>query len=243
MHHFELDAALGDHVGRDGRVDAAGEQADRHAAHADRQTARALFSGAVDIGRIVANLNVDDELGVVDIDLARRERLMQRAADLLGDLDRRQGEGLVGALALDLEALRRAHVARKVLLRRGDDLLDVLFARQRLRNGDDAEDLLAALKRGLNVALVVLRLDVDGALLGVDAEIAAFRHAAVDVRHQLIFEAAAVQALEHDLAELAQDHFMHWYCSPHLLWPLPHRRKMRLNFRCLRIWQAFPLCG
>lgn len=52
------------------------------------------------------------------------------------------------------------------------------------------EDLLAALKRGLDVALVVLRLDVDGALLGVDAEIAAFRHATVDVRHQLIFEAA-----------------------------------------------------
>ena len=86
----------------------------------------------MDIGRIVANFDMHDELGVVDVDLARWERLMQRAADLLGDLDRRQGEGLVGALALDLEAPGRAHLARKVLLRRGDDLLDVLFARQRL---------------------------------------------------------------------------------------------------------------
>ena len=99
---------------------------------------------------------------------------MQRAADLLGNLDGRQGEGLVSALTLDLEAPGRAHLARKVIFRRGDDLLDVLFARQRLRNGNDAEDLLAALKRGLDVALVILGLDIDGALLGVDAEIAAF---------------------------------------------------------------------
>ena len=75
---------------------------------------------------------MDDELGVVDVDLAGRERLMERPAHLLGKLDRRQGEGLIGALALDLEALRRAHFIGKVLLRRGDDLLDVLFARQRL---------------------------------------------------------------------------------------------------------------
>ena len=39
--------------------------------------------------------------------------------------------------------------------------------------------------------------------------------AAVDVGLQFILKAAAVQALEHDLAELAQDHFMHWCCSPH----------------------------
>ena len=215
MHHFKLDAALCDHVGRNRRVDAAGKKAHRHAAHADRQTARALFSGAVDIGRIVANFNVDDELGVVDVDLAGRERLMERPADLLGKLDRRQGEGLVGALALDLEALRRAHFIGKVLLRRGNDLLHVLLAGQCLGNGDDAEDLLAALKGRVNVAVFVLGLDVDGALLGIDTEIAAFCHAAVDVRHQLIFKAAAVEPLEHDLAELAQDHFMHWCCSPH----------------------------
>ena len=73
-----------------------------------------------------------DELGVVDVDLAHWERLMQRAADLLGDLDGRQGKCLVGALTLDLEAPGRAHLARKVIFRRGDDLLDVLFARQRL---------------------------------------------------------------------------------------------------------------
>ena len=169
----------------------------------------------MDVGRVVANFNVDDELGVVDVDLAGRERLMERPADLLGKLDRRQGEGLVGALALDLEALRRAHFIGKVLLRRGNDLLHVLLAGQGLGNGDDAEDLLAALKGRVNVAVFVLGLDVDGALLGVDTEIAAFCHAAVDVRHQLIFKAAAVEPLEHDLAELAQDHFMHWCCSPH----------------------------
>ena len=243
MHHFELHAALCDHVGRNGRVDAAGKEAHRHAAHADRQTARASLGRAVDVGRVVSNFNVDDELGIVDVDLAGRERLMERPADLLGKLDGRQGKGLVGALALDLEALRCAHLVGKVFLCRADDLLHVLLTRQGLGNGDDAEDLLAALKGRFNVAVFVLRLDIDGALLGVDTEIAAFCHAAVDVRHQLIFKAAAVEPLEHDLAELAQDHFMHWYCSPHLLWPLPHRRKMRLNFRCLRIWQAFSLCG
>ena len=82
-------------------------------------------------------------------------------------------------------------------------------------DGDDAEDLLAGGVGGGEVALVVYRLNINGTLLGVDAEIAALRRAAAQVSDQLVLKAAAVEALEDHLAELAQDHFTHGGSSPY----------------------------
>ena len=151
---------------------------------------------------------------------------MQRAADLLGELNGGEREGFVRALALDLEILRAGKFRGEVILGGADDGLHVLFTGQGAADGDDAEDLLAGgVGRG-KVALVVHRLNINGTLLGVDAEIAALRRAAAQVSNQLILKAAAVEALEDHLAELAQDHFTHGGSSPYRpCAPLPRRER------------------
>ena len=226
MDHFKRYAALCHHVGRDGRVDAAGEQRHGAAAHADGQSARTRLGGSVDVGRVVADLDKHRQLGVVDVDRATRERLMQRAADLLGELNGGEREGFVRALALNLEILRAGKFWGKVILSGADDSLHVLFTGQGAADGDDAEDLLAGGVGGGEVALVVHRLNINGTLLGVDAEIAALRRAAAQISDQLILKAAAVEALEDHLAELAQDHFTHGGSSPYRpCAPLPRRER------------------
>ena len=155
---------------------------------------------------------------------------MQRAADLLGELNGGEREGFVRTLALDLEILRAGKFRGKVILGGADDGLHVLFTGQGAADGDDAEDLLAGGVGGGEVALVVHRLDIDGALFGIDTEIAALRRAAAQVSDQFVLKAAAVEALEDHLAELAQDHFTHGDSSPYRPCAQPPRRERRYYF-------------
>ena len=106
MNHFERHAALCHHVGGDGRVDAAGESDTALPPMPMGSPPAPASAGLVDVGRVVAELDKHRQLGVVDVDRAARERLMQRAADLLGELNGGEREGFVRTLALDLEILR-----------------------------------------------------------------------------------------------------------------------------------------
>ena len=227
MHGDQVDAAFGDHVAGDGGVDAAGEQRYGIAVAAHRHASRAGVGRGVDVGRVVAHLQMHDELRVIHVHLRLREGVRELAADVLAELDARQGEALVGALALDLEALCRAHGLRKDGLRAVGDGVLVLRAGARAGQGDDAEDLFHGLVGAVDVRLAVSRLHIDGRLHGVDAPVAEGGEPPLHVGDQPLLEEAAVLPLEDQLALLEKDDIVVHRCQTPYIAASPPKRKVR----------------
>ena len=209
VQHFQLYATLGHHIAGHRGVDTAGQQGHGVAAHADGQTAGGGFGRAVNVGGILTDLHKHGQLGVVHVYLCIGEGFSQMAAHILAQLNGAEGEGLVGPLAFHFEAAGSTHGVAQVGLGRLQNGVLVLLAGQGTGHGDDAEDLLAGGHGGAHVAGGLGGLHIDGALLGVDLELAEAADPAADVAHEFHFKAAAVQALEDHLAQLAKDHFLH----------------------------------
>ena len=83
MDALDFHAAFGDHIARNRRVNAAGEQNCCASAGSGRQAACTRNRRAVDIGRSLTDLDIDSIIGIVDINQNVREFLCQPAADLL----------------------------------------------------------------------------------------------------------------------------------------------------------------
>ena len=215
MHHFQLHAPAGDHVGGHRAVQPTGEQAHRPAAHADRQSACAGNRGGVNVGVLFPNLHVYRKVGRVHLRLFM-EKLRQLAADILGNLNRIHGELLVRSSALHLKRLGFCKFIRKIGLGGLHNGVHSFVAGHGPGHGHNAEDLPRRLIGGLHVAFLRLRLHINGALADIDLKAAAVLHAAADVAHQLILKAAAVQALEHHLAQLQKQHFIVVHIVPPL---------------------------
>ena len=201
MHHFQLHAPAGNHIGGNGAVQTAGEQAHRPAAHADGQAAGAGDRGRVDIGVLLPDLHINRQIRMVHIRF-HVEELPQLAAYILGDLDGVHGELLVCPAALHLEGSGLGKFIRQIGLGGLHNGVHLLGARDGAGHRHDAEHLTGSLEGGLHVAVLGLRLHIDSALANVDLEAAAGLHPAADIAHQLILKAAAVQALQHHLAQL-----------------------------------------
>ena len=209
VQQLQLYAPLGDHIAGHGAVDAAGQQADRVAAHADGQAAGGGFRRAVDIGRVLPYLQIDRQLRIVDVHGQMGKGVVERAAHPLAQLDGAHGEGFVGTLALHLEGFCRQQRRAQILLRGGEDGLLLLGTGHGPGDGDDAEHLLAGVVSRRQIAGLLRRLHIDGGLAGVNLELAVPLGATADVAHQLHLKAVAVQALEHHLAQLAKNDLMH----------------------------------
>ena len=95
MHRHQTHTAIGDEIGADGAVDAAGEQRDGAAVTSHGHAARAGLGLGVDVGRHFAHLEVDGELGIMHLGMRVRIRLGEQAADILAELDARERETLV----------------------------------------------------------------------------------------------------------------------------------------------------
>ena len=202
-------AALGDHIARDWRVDAAREEHCRASACAGRKAARAGNRGTVDIGRRLADLDVHNVGGIMDIDRDVREFFCDPAADFLGDLDGVEGEALVRAFGLDLEALLRGKLVSEVLYDSFENRVQVLFTGAAAAHRRDTENRAAGFPRAVQVALVVQGLDIKGRLRDRDLKLAKFRHTPAGVGFELVFKDAAVLSLEDDFAKLQQKKFFH----------------------------------
>ena len=111
------------------------------AAGAYRQTARSLDLGAVDIGGMVADLDHDLQLGVVDIDPQVMVLIQQVGAQFAADLGAFHRVGLVGALGLDLKGAHTAQFLAKVGLGGLADGIKILGALDRTAELDDAEHM------------------------------------------------------------------------------------------------------
>ena len=201
MHHFQLHAPAGDHIGGNGAVQTAGKQAHRPAAHADGQAAGAGDGGRVDIGVLLPDLHINRQIRMVHIRF-HVEELPQLAAYILGDLDGVHGELLVCPAALHLEGSGLGKFIRQIGLGGLRNGVHLLGTRDGAGHRHDAEHLTGSLEGGLHVAVLGLRLHIDSALANVDLEAAAGLHPAADIAHQLILKTAAVQALQHHLAQL-----------------------------------------
>ena len=203
--HLQGQAPLGHHPGGHGGVDAAGQQGDRSAPHAHRQTACAGGGVGVDIGRKVTDLHVDHHVGVVHIGPQMLEGLVQLTAHKLGQLDGGHGEGLVGPLGLHLEGLGLHEVVVQVGLGGLQDGLGGLVAGLGPGQAHHAEEVLQGLKGAVHVAVQALGLHVSNGLAGVDAELAVLLQTAAGVGHEAVLEVVAVQALQDHLAHFHQD--------------------------------------
>ena len=201
VHHFQLHAPAGNHIGGNGAVQTAGKQAHRPAAHADGQAAGAGDRGRVDIGVLLPDLHINRQIRMVHIRF-HVEELPQLTAYILGDLDGVHRELLVRPAALHLEGSGLGKFIRQIGLGGLHNGVHLLGARDGAGHRHDSEHLTGSLEGGLHVAVLGLRLHIDSALANVDLEAAAGLHPAADIAHQLILKAAAVQALQHHLAQL-----------------------------------------
>ena len=206
---FQLHAALGDHIAGDGRVDAAGEQHHRPAADARGQAACARLRRAVDIGRMVAHLDINRVFRMPHIHRQRGHGLRNASADFLGNGDGGQGEALVRALGFNLEGRGAAQIVAQIFHRGAENIVQILFAGTAAAQAHNAENVVTGLPRPLQIAGFLLRFDVDRGLHDVHAEFAIRAHPAADVRFQAVFKLEAVAALEDDLALLEKNDVLH----------------------------------
>ena len=209
MNALNFYAALGDHIARDRRVDTARQQHRRTSSRAGGKAACTGNGGTVDIGRCLADLDVHNVAGIVHIDRDVREFLRNPAADFLGDLDGVEGEALVRALGLDLEALLHGKLVAEVFHDSLENRVQVLFTGAAAAHRRDTENRAAGFPRAVQVALVVQRLNIKGRLRDGDLKLAKFRHTPAGVGFELVFKDAAVLSLEDDFAKLQQKKFFH----------------------------------
>ena len=202
MHHLQCQAALGHHVAGHRGVNAAGEQCHSTSAHTHRQAASARLRVGVDIAGKVADFQVDDQLRIVDVHLQMRVGFREQAAYVLAQLDGGHGEGLVAALGLHLEALGVFQVLVQIGTGGLEKGVRVLLAGFGTGQAHDAKQLLHGLPCAVQIAGLLQRFHVDDGLTGDGADAAVGVEAALEVAHQPLFKATAVQAFQDDLAHL-----------------------------------------
>ena len=118
-------------------------------------------------------------------------------------------EGLVRALGLHLEGLDPAQHLAQVLLGHLADGIKVLFADGGTAEPGNAEHLGHPAEGLVHVDVLVLGLDVQGALGHAEFELAQVLQAVADLLDQLGLKGAAVQALEGHFALEGHDDFSH----------------------------------
>jgi len=151
---------------------------------------------------------------MVDVHLQMGEGVVQLPAHILGKGDGGHGKGLVRPFGLHFEGLCRQKEVAEVGLGGLQHGVGRLLARSGPGEADHAEKFFHGGIGAVHIAGVVLRLHIGGGLAGVYLEVAVGAQPADGVRHQFFLKAAAVQPLEHQLAQLQQNHFVQ---SIHLL--------------------------
>ena len=136
-------------------------------------------------------------------------KLGQIAADLTTDLGRAQRELLVGTLGVDLKGPGVLQALAQVGLGGLLDLVHIIGTEHGLGDRVDAEDADGGLQSRFHIDIGIHGLDIDGRLHIPDIKLADALHTVLDRADQLIFKAAAIEALKDQLAALEQQYFLH----------------------------------
>ena len=158
---------------------------------------------------MVADLDHDLQLGIVDIDPQVMVLIQQVGAKLAADLGAFHRVSLVGALGLDLKGAHTAQFLAKVGLGGLADGIKILGALDRTAELDDAEHMGNAAERLVHVKAVLLRLDKNGALRLIDLELAQRLQPPADDLGEPCLKLGAVQPLQCHFALIGEDDFFH----------------------------------
>ena len=214
MHGIETNAALGDHEACNGAVDTAGEEEKSLAVGADGHTADCLFLTCADISGVITNLYADGDLGVVNVHaLSSVGFLKNYSADLCGNFGRGEREFLVGALCFYLEGARVLDVGHELRFHGVQDGIHILFRFDGAVDCGNTEGVFCNAVSAVDICVFVERLDVYGALHGVDFEIAVGSGSALQNVTQKLFEVRTVCSLKGDLAVFAKNDLFHYAIS------------------------------
>ena len=187
--------------GRDRRIDAAREQADDPPAHADRQPARARVL-AEEVERLVRQrLDVDGQLGVVQIDVPPA-RLLDPPADFALDLRRGHRKPLVGAPHRHAERSRVFGI--EIAQDLAGDRVDVERCPSRAGEVPGTEHLRQAIPHAGPVGAIT-EDDLDAPLEGAHLPDVEVRRRLPDVPDEPRHEPRPVLPLERDLRVVNDD--------------------------------------
>ena len=211
MHGIETDTALSDHKAGDGAVDAAGEQQKSLAVGADGHAADCLFLACADICGVIADFHAHGDLGMVNVDALFAVGFLQNdGADLGGDFGRCERKFLVGALCFYLEGAHVLDIGHELRFNGIQDSIHVFFRFDRTVDRGNAEGVFGNAISAVDVCELIERLDVEGALYGIDLEFSVGGGSALEDVAQKLFEIRAVCSLEGDLAVFAKNDLFHY---------------------------------
>ena len=206
---LQLHTALGHHKACNGAVDTAAEKQKTFACRTDGKAACAVFLRGVHVGISVAHFHADHRFGIVQIHFASANGSEQHTAHLCGNLRRLQRERFIGSFSIHTKPLDTRHFRGQIGARRFADGFHILFAFCRAADLDDAKNLFCGIIHTVEIARVLLRHDIHGALHHRHLEFAIRSASAAQGAQQSRLKLIAVRTLEHDLAKLAQDNFFH----------------------------------
>ena len=209
MDGLHLYAALCHHIGSHGGIDAPGQQAHGSAAHPGGQTARAGLRGAVDIGSQIPDLHIHGVRRMMHVHPAGGMGFRQPAADFLGNADGIQRERLVGALGLHLEGFRTVQIVAQIALNGFKNGVQVLLTGTAAAQAHHTEDGFAGIPGAVHIRFFVHGLHIHRRLHEIHIKIAVGLHSAADILSQAALKLTLVGTLQHHLAQLHQENFVH----------------------------------
>ena len=202
MDRLNLHTTLCHHIGSNGRIDTAGQQAHGSAAHTGGQATGTGFRRTMDISCQITNFHIDCVVRTMDIHLHIGMSLCQSTTDLLRELDGIQGEALVGALGLHLEGLGAIQLLAQIIFNRLKNGIHILFAGTAAAQTHHTENAPASFPCAIHIALLIHRLHIQSGLHQIHVEFAISLHTAANVLAQTAFKLALIGALQDDLAQL-----------------------------------------
>ena len=201
MYGLDFHTPLGHHIGRYGRVNAAGQQAHGSAANAGGKTSRAGQRGAVHIGGVIPDLHIHGVFRMVHIHRNAGVGFRQPAADFLRNGDGAHGKLLVGPLGFHLKGFGAVQLIPQILLHGCKNGVQVLFTGAAAADAVHAEDAFTGFPGTFHIRVLILRLHIYRRLQDIHIKITVGLHASADILPKFVLKLALVGTLENDFSQ------------------------------------------
>ena len=209
MHRDYLQSAPGHPVSGDGAVNAARKQQRGPSAAAHRDPARAGQLRAVDISPLFSDFHRYAAVRVVQIHPQMWEGIQNNASQFAADGGGVHTKAFVGALCIHAEAPRGGKFPAKVVQRLPANGIPVFFSNPRTAKRGNSKHRLQPAQCLSHVDILLQRCDINGGLTFPDLEGTEVGQPAAGIFNHTVLKGVTVEALEHQLAGLKQDDFIH----------------------------------
>ena len=211
MHGIEAYAALGDHKACNGAVNTARKEEQALTVGADWHTACRFFLTGADISGVIADLHAYGNLGVVNVNaLLSVGFFKDDRADLCGDFGGGEGEFFIGALGFDLEGSCVFDIGHELRSDRVQDRIHVFFGFDSAVDRGNTKGIFSNTVSAVDIGFVIKRLDIEGALYGINLEFAVGSGSALQNIAQKLFKIRTVGSLKGNFAVFAKNDLFHY---------------------------------